>query len=52
MKITVNMKLERETKGTVLFKADDPNAAISSLYVKKPDGQKLSQSISVTVADN
>lgn len=52
MKITVNMKLERETKGTVLFKSEDPNAVITSLYIRKPDGQKLKQTISVTVADN
>lgn len=29
------MKLERETKGTFVFKNDEDNAPIPSLYIKK-----------------
>lgn len=33
--ITVTLTFERSTKGTHLFKTDDPSAAVTSVYVKK-----------------
>jgi hypothetical protein len=31
----IKLKLERETKGTYVYKNDDDGAAIPSLYIKK-----------------
>lgn len=48
--LTVAMHLDRETKGTFLYASDDPNAAVTSMYVRKtglPNGAY--QNIVVTV---
>lgn len=49
--VTVPMKLERETKGTYVFKTDAEDAAITQLYIRKagfPDGAPESITVTVT----
>lgn len=49
-KIEVQMELDRETKGTVLYKQDNPNLPIYNIYVKKAALPKpFPLSIKVTV---
>ena len=51
MKLTVKMKLFKQTKGTVVFRSEDENAAVTQLYVSKPAGEKLKQEITLTLED-
>ena len=52
METVVNLTKERETKGTVLYKSAKDTDAITSLYIRKPDGLKFSDRITLTVADS
>jgi hypothetical protein len=53
--ITVTLEKSKETKGTYRFDSSDPNAAITSLYVRKSafaDGSVPSRiTLSVTDAE-
>ena len=35
-KLTVKMSLDKETKNTVRYNADDDDAAVRSVYINKP----------------
>lgn len=43
------MKLERETKGTQVYKNDDDNAPIPSVYIKKAAFGKKDPPKSITI---
>ncbi len=51
--ITVTLEKSKETKGTYRFDSPDPNAAITSIYVRKSafDGGKVPPRITLTVAE-
>jgi len=51
--ITVTLEKSRETKGTYRFDSPDPNAAITSLYVRKSafDGAAVPKRIVLSVAE-
>jgi hypothetical protein len=51
--ITVTLEQSRETKGTDRFDSPDPNAVITSIYVRKIafDGGPVTKRIVLTVAE-
>ena len=52
MKMTLILKKERETKGTVRFAAENKDESpISTLYINKPDALKFKSTIQITVED-
>ena len=52
MSIKIKMSLAKSTKGTHVYKCDDSNAAISSLYIKKESLNKIPpKTITVTVEE-
>ena len=51
--ITVTLEKSKETKGTYRFDSPDPNAPITSIYVRKTafDAGKVPSQITLTVAE-
>ncbi len=51
--ITVTLEKGKETKGTYRFDSPDPNASITSIYVRKSafDGGAVPKRIVLTVAE-
>ena len=51
--ITVTLEKSKETKGTYRFDSPDPNAPITSIYVRKGafDGGKVPARITLTAAE-
>lgn len=52
MGIKTTLKLERETKGTFVFKNDEDNAPIPSLYIRKSafKGKEAPESIKIDIS--
>lgn len=51
--ITVTLEQSKETKGTYRFDSPDPNAAITSIYVRKSafDGGAVPKRLVLTIAE-
>ena len=49
MKCTITLKKTRETKGAIRFETDRSDAAITNIYVRKPVGTELGETIEVVV---
>jgi hypothetical protein len=51
--ITVTLEKSKETKGTYRFDSSDPNAPITSIYIRKTafDAGKVPPRITLTVAE-
>lgn len=48
-KVETTLQFAKETKGTVVFKNDTPNAPIPSLYVKKGTFETVPSEIKLTI---
>jgi hypothetical protein len=47
--IEVSLSHERDTKGTRVFKSADDTAAITQVYIRKPDADSLPDNITISV---
>ena len=48
-KIIVTLKKVKETKGAVRFDSPEPNAVIGNIYVRKPAGTELGETVTLIV---
>lgn len=48
-KLTIEMKKDKETKGTIRWAATKPDSPVPTLYVQRPAAEKLADTLTVTI---
>ena len=48
-KVIVQLKKVKETKGAVRFDSPEPNAVVGNVYVRKPAGMELGETVTLTI---